>query len=162
MSSSVISHNIFTLPSQRIGSDCLLLNFFSFFFLSLIFFCPPPPPNFVTTVVSDLPMSAIELAQPDNTSQWLRNLEVDFDAVHNTSANPCSSHIDRALTPALPETVVELDRTLTPQCFEPGERDNSCMISDPTYDKISNFSFVYLLIARQRWESDICFYFFWL
>ena len=86
--------------------------------------------------MSDLPNSAIEIAQPDNTSQWLKNLDIDFVANKERSTPP-SIRTDPGSTPALPEGIAESKGTATPQQFAPEEDDNgSQTVSNVTYNKI--------------------------
>lgn len=92
------------------------------------------------TEVSDLPSSAAEAAPPDNTSQWLRNLDVDFDESNAGPTTPVPSTpgtnlADGASTPALPEGIEESVGTTTPRRFAPDEDDRGT-ISDVTYDDI--------------------------
>ena len=86
--------------------------------------------------MSDLPNSATELAHPDNTSQWLKNLDVDFEVSNNRSTTPSSIRTDPVSTPALPAGVEESEGTATPRRFEPEDDDSARTISDVTYDDI--------------------------
>ena len=86
--------------------------------------------------MSDLPSSVIEARPTDNTSQWLKNLDVDFEVSDNRSTTPSSIRTDPVSTPALPAGVEESEGTATPQRFKPEDDDGARTISDVTYDKI--------------------------
>lgn len=88
------------------------------------------------TVVSDLPLSAVDPTPVENTSQWLRNLDVNFDSVNEAPPTPCSSHIEGVSTPALPRGVDESVGTATPRRFAPEVEERARTISDGTYDTI--------------------------
>ena len=90
--------------------------------------------------MSDLPRSAAAAVPPDNTSQWLRNLDVDFDASTPVPTTPCSSRPDEVSTPALPQGIEESEGTATPQRFEPEDDDGARTISTDTYDDISEYT----------------------
>ena len=101
--------------------------------------------------MSDLPRSAADAVPPDNTSQWLRNLDVDFDASTPVPTTPCSSRPDEVSTPALPQGIKESEGTATPQRFEPEDDEGARTISDDTYDEISKctesfLSFLFVII----------------
>ena len=71
----------------------------------------------------------------ENTSQWLRNLKVNFDNVNENPPTPCSSHQEGASTPALPRGIEESVGTATPRRFAPDIEENRT-VSDRTYDDI--------------------------
>ena len=96
--------------------------------------------------MSDLPRSAADAVPPDNTSQWLRNLDVDFDASTPVPTTPCSSRPDEVSTPALPQGIEESEGTATPQRFEPEDDDGARTISTDTYDDISEYTSSLVLI----------------
>lgn len=89
--------------------------------------------------MSDLPRSATEASHPDNTSQWLKNLEVDFDSVNEQPPTPCSSQVDEISTPALPHGIEESEGTATPHRFAPETGRRARTISEDTYDSIRKF-----------------------
>lgn len=82
--------------------------------------------------MSDLPHSALE-RPVDNTGQWLRNLDVDFDNVNQVPTTPSSTRTDPVSTSALPGGIEESEGTATPGRFEP---ENEGTVSDRTYDTI--------------------------
>ena len=88
------------------------------------------------SVVSDLPRSAADAVPPDNTSQWLRNLDVDFETSNVVPSTLSSIRTDPVSTPALPSGVEESEGTATPQRFEPDNDDGSQTVSDETYNHI--------------------------
>lgn len=86
--------------------------------------------------MSDLPTSAADLVPTENTSQWLQNLDVDFDANPVVPATPSSVHTDVVSTPALPTGIDESTGTATPRRFEPETNEDDRSVSDRTYDRI--------------------------
>lgn len=72
----------------------------SHYFCLFLFFCYENP-------VSDLPTSSIELAQPDNNSQWPKNLNVNFDSTNTGPKTPSSIQTEETSTPALPAGIGE-------------------------------------------------------
>ena len=97
-------------------------------------------PDSVAPIVSDLPPSAADATPLENTSQWLRNLEVNFDSVNENPPTPCSSHLDGASTPALPPGIAETAGTATPRRFAPEVETRTATVSDRTYDDIRKSS----------------------
>ena len=108
----------------------LLLIFYFFFRLSIS----------IATTVSDLPATATEATPVENTSQWLRNLDVDFDSVNATPPTPCSTHLEGASTPALPQGIEESVGTATPRRFAPEVNEDARTVSERTYDEIRKSS----------------------
>lgn len=86
--------------------------------------------------MSDLPNSADELQPVENTSQWLKTLDVDFDSNPTVPTTPSSIHTDGVSTPALPPGIDESTGTLTPRRFEPEANEDNRTVSDRTYDYI--------------------------
>lgn len=84
---------------------------------------------------------AQEIRRKEDTSQTLRDLDIDYTTTNYTLANPVSEHAESFRTPALPAVVVECKGTLTPQRFKPDNRYNSHTISDWTYNNIGELSF---------------------
>lgn len=100
--------------------------------------------------MSDLPCSAADAVPPDNTSQWLRNLDFVFNSSNKGPTTPSSIRTEEDSTPALPQGIEDSEGTATPQGFWPEDENGARTISTNTYNKISEFTVLFFHHASFR------------